>query len=118
MVNVLKEMIKYPDSTILLNFDDDEYSQGYGLNEKVSGAPTKGDILHPYISDHDFRVCNGYKLYVFDKQYHRNLTADQPIKVEHKFDEPIPYHIKQYALVLTNILVSKSSDGQRNFDMN
>ena len=46
---------KCPDSGILLNYDDVDYSQGYGQNKEASKAPTKDDILQPYISEHDFR---------------------------------------------------------------
>ena len=57
---------KYPDS-VFLNYDDDDYSQGYGQNKQAFKALTKGDILKPFISDHDFRATNvgndnGYNL--------------------------------------------------------
>ena len=38
---------KYPDSGILLNNDDDYYSQGYHQIEETFRALTKGDILNP-----------------------------------------------------------------------
>ena len=84
---------------------------------------TKDDILQPYISEADFRRSNvaandiGYNLYVFDIRYQRNFTNSQPIKVEFKFDGVVPNDINEYALVLTNKLVSISSDGQRHFDL-
>ena len=54
---------RYPDSGILLNYDDDYYSQGYGQIKEAFKSLTKGDILQPYISDHDFRSSNdGMKL--------------------------------------------------------
>ena len=49
---------KYPDSAILLNYDDDEYSQGYGQFKEAFRALTSDDILQPYISDNDFRSSN------------------------------------------------------------
>ena len=45
---------KYPDSCILFNFDDDDYSQGYGQIKEAFKALTQGDILQPHISEHDF----------------------------------------------------------------
>ena len=83
---------------------------------------TKDDILEPYISDNDFRSyndCNniGYILYVFDIRYRKNFESAQPIKVEFKFDGVISAGIYGYALVLTNRLISISSDGQRHFDL-
>ena len=60
---------RYPDNAILLNYDDDDYNQGYGQIKEAFKALTKDDILQPYISDDDFRSSNnnndvGYNLYV------------------------------------------------------
>ena len=112
---------KYSDTRISLNYDDDEYSQGYHQIEEAFKAPTKDDILQRYISEGDFRTPNvraadvGYYLYIFDKRYQKNYTASQPIKVEFKFDGVVPNNVNGYALVLTNKLFSISSDGQRHF---
>ena len=114
---------KYPDSGILLNYDDDDYSQGYHQIKEAFRALTKDDILQSYISEADFRSSNaaandvGYNLYVFDIRYQKNFTNSQPIKVEFKFDGVVPNDINGYALVLTNKLISISSDGQRHFDL-
>ena len=114
---------KYPDAGVLLNYDDDDYSHGYHQIKEAFKALTKDNILQPYISDDNFRTSNvlandvGYKLYVFDIRYQKNFTNSQPIKVEFKFDGVIPNDINGYALVLTNKLVSISSDGQRHFDL-
>ena len=114
---------KYPDAAILLNYDDDDYSQGYHQIEEVFRALTKDDILQPFISDDNFRTSNaaandvGYNLYVFDIRYQKNFESVQPIKVEVKFDGVVPNDINGYALVLTNNLASISSDEQRYFDL-
>ena len=114
---------KYPDAGILLNNDDDDYSPGYHQIKEAFRALTKDDILQPYISEADFRSSNaaandvGYNLYVFDIRYQKDFTNSQPIKVEFKFDGVVPNDINGYALVLTNKLVSISSDGQRHFDL-
>ena len=60
-----------PDSGIIINYDDDDYSQAYGQFKEAFRALTKDDILKPYITDHDFRSSNegnnvGNNLYVFD----------------------------------------------------
>ena len=98
---------RYPDSAILLNYDDDDYSQGYGLIKEAFKALTKDDILQPYISEDDFRSSNegdniGYNIYAFDIRYQKNFENAQPVKVEFKFSENIPAGIYGYALVLTN----------------
>ena len=114
---------RYPDSGILLIYDDDYYSQGYGQTKEAFKSLTKGDILQPYISDHDFRSSNdgneiGYNIYAFDIRYQKNFENAQPVKVEFKFSEGILGGIYGYALVLTNRLASISSVGQRMFDLN
>ena len=113
---------KYPDSAILLNYDDDDYNQGYGQIKEAFRALTKDDILQPYISDKDFKSSNnnndiGYNLYVFDIRYQKDFQNSQPIKVEFKFTGAVPAGIYGYALVLTNKRISISSDGQRHFDL-
>ena len=113
---------KYPDTGIFLNYDDDDYSQGYHQIKEAFKALTKDDILQPYKSE-DFRTSNvraadvGYNLYVFDIRYQKKYTASQPIKVEFKFDGVVPNNVNGYALVLSNKLVPVSSDGQRHFDL-
>ena len=113
----------YSDGGLLLNYYDDDYSQGYSQIKEAFRALTKDDILPTYISDDDFRSSNaaandvGYNLYVFDIQYRKNYTASQPNKVEYKFDGVVPNDINAYALILTKKLVSISSDGQRHFDL-
>ena len=112
---------RYPDSAILLSYDDDDYSQGFGQIKETFKAITKGDILKPYITEDDFRSSNegnniGYNIYAFDIRYQKNFENAQPVKVEFKFSEKINAGIYGYALVLTNRLVSITSDGQRMFD--
>ena len=113
---------RYPDSAILLIYDNDDYSQGNGQIKEAFRALTKDDILKPYISEPDFRSSNdgkniGYILYVFDIRYQKNFESPQPIKVEFKFSENVPAARYGYALVLTNNLISINSDGQRHFDI-
>ena len=114
---------KYPDASILLSFDDNDYAQGYHQIKEAFRALTKDDILQPYISEDDFRSSNvraddvGYNLFVFDIRYQNNFKNSQPIKVEFKFGGVVPNIINGYALVLTSKLVSLSSDGQRQFDL-
>ena len=113
---------QYPDTAILLNYDDDDYSQGYGRIKEAFKVLTKDDILQPYTSEDDFRSSNegnniGYNIYAFDIQYQKNFENAQPVKVEFKFSENVAAGIYGYALVLTNKLISIGSDGQRHFDL-
>ena len=50
-------------------------------------------------------------------RYQQIFTNSQPIEVEFMFDGSILNDFNGYALVLTNKLVSISSDGQRQFDL-
>ena len=116
---------KYPDSAILINYDDDDdyyYSQGYGQVKEAFRALSEDDILEPYISQHDFRSsndCNNIRenLYVFDIRYQKNFGSAQSVKVEFKFTGNVPEILNSYALVLTNKVISISSDGQTQFDL-
>ena len=77
---------KYPDSAILLNYNDDDYSRGYGQVKEAFKALTKVDIIQPFVSEHDFRSSNvgnniGYNIHVFDIRYHKNFESPQPVKV-------------------------------------
>ena len=114
---------KYPDSGILLYYNDYDYSQGYRQIREAFKTLTRDNILQPYISEHDFRSSNddndiGYNVYAFDIRYQKNSEKSQPIKVEFKFDGIVPAGLYSYVLVLTNRLISISSDGQRMFDLN
>ena len=113
---------KYLDSAMLLRYNDDDYSQGYGQTEEYFKALTEDDLLQPYISEHDFRPSNdgnniGYNIHVFDKRYQKIFDSAQPIKMYIKFSEINLAGIYGYALVLTSKLVSINSDGQRMFDL-
>ena len=113
---------RYPDSAILLNYEDDDFSQGYGQIKEAFTALAKDDILKPYISEDLFRSSNegnniGYNIYPFDIRFQKNFENAQPVKKDIKFSENIPAGIYGYALVLTNRLASISSDGQRMFDL-
>ena len=113
---------KNPDSGILLNYNDDDYSQGYCQIKEVFKALTKENILQPYITEFDFRSSNdgdkiGYNIHSFDIRYPKIFESGQSVKVEFKLDDVVPARIYGYALVLTNRVVSISSDGQRTFDL-
>ena len=100
---------KYPDSAILLNYNDDEYSQGYAQMKETFKALAKDNILQPYTSENDFRSSNddndvGYNIYAFDIRYQKNFQSSPSIKIEFKFDGVNPAGIYGYALVLTNRL--------------
>ena len=78
-----------------MNYNDDDYSQGYGQIKEAFKALTKDDILQPYISENDYRSSNdgnniGYIIHVFDIRYQKIYESGQSVKVEFKFDGIIP----------------------------
>ena len=82
---------RYPDTGILLNYNDDDYSQGYGQLKEAFKALTKDDMLQPYISEDDFRSSHdvdniGYNIHAFDIRYQKNFEGGQSVRVEVKFD--------------------------------
>ena len=113
---------KDPDSGIILNYNDDDHSHGYGQIKEAFRSLTKDVILQPYLTHHVFRfsiVGNdvAYKLYVFDIRYQKNLLSAQPRKVEFNLSENNLAGVHDFALVLMNKLVSISSDGQKRCDL-
>ena len=48
--------VKYPVAGVVLNFEDDDYSQGCGQIKEAFRALTKNDFLQLHISDHDLRT--------------------------------------------------------------
>ena len=64
---------KHVDGSILLNWDHDDYSQGYGQNKETFRALTKDNTFQQFISDHDFKVDFGYKLYVFRIRHQKKM---------------------------------------------
>ena len=91
-------------------------------NKEAFSGLKKDDIPQPYISDQDFWSSNkdndvGYDLYVFDIRHQKNFTAAETIKVEFKFSAYVPAGVYGYVSVLTNKLISISSDGKRHFDL-
>ena len=113
---------KNHDTAILIIYNADDYSQGYGQIKEAFRARTNDNILQPYITEDDFRSSNdgvniAYKKHDFDIRYQKNFERGQSVKVELKFDGVVPAGIYSRALILTNRLVSTNSDGQRMFDL-
>ena len=77
---------KYPDSATLINYEDDDYSQGYGQRKEAFKALTKDNLLQPHISEDDFRSNNngnndGYIIHVSDIQYQKHYQSGQPVEM-------------------------------------
>ena len=87
---------------MVVNYDDDDYSQGHGQIKEFFRALTKDDKLQPYITEHDFGLSNDsddnmFNIHSFDIRYQNNFRSAQPINVEVKFSEktfPVGYMVK------------------------
>ena len=82
----------------------------------------KNNILEPHRCGGDFRSSNksigiGDNFYVFKIRYQEVCTATQTVQVEAKFSDGVDSGVIGCALVVTNRLVSVSSDGRRHFDL-
>ena len=76
---------RYPDTVILLNYNDDDHSQGYGQTKEAFKALTKDDILPPYISEYDFIGSNdgdniGSNIHALDIRYQKKLKVVNRLK--------------------------------------
>ena len=85
-------------------------------------------ILQPKLSDQDFKSTNvkavgkddssvAYNFYVSHIRYRKEFSEAQPINIEFNFDGVVPAVVNEYAISLTNIMISNSSDGQRQWDL-
>ena len=86
---------KYSDNVILINYDDDDFSEGYGQIKEAFEVITKDDILQPYLTEDDLRSsfdgdAIGYNIHAFDVRYQKNFESAQTIKIEFKFGGVIP----------------------------
>ena len=73
---------RYPDSAILLSYDDDDYSQGYGETKEAFRALTEENILQPYISEDDLISSNddvsiGYNIHSSDIRYQSSTSQSR-----------------------------------------
>ena len=80
---------------MFLNYNDDDYSQGYGQIKEAFKVFTKDNILQPYMTEKDFRSSNngdsiGYNIHSFAKRCQKNFESGQSVKVEFKLDGVVP----------------------------
>ena len=64
-----------------MNYNDDDYSQGYAQITEPFRSLNKDDILQPYLSENDFGSSNdgdniGYKVHSFGLGYKLGLRTD------------------------------------------
>ena len=79
---------------------------------------SRDNFLQPYFNQH-FKWKGKYKFHVFDIHYEKNFSSPQHMKLKFIFRQSFPPDVPltDYVLVKTNMKISTSSDGQRNFDL-
>ena len=117
---------KFLGAGIICNFAMAEYSQTYGEIVSCFRHSAKNIILQLYITQKAFLTSNnypggnpGYNVYVSDNHHHQDFSSAQNIRVRFDFRPVVPAatNLTGYAVLLTNKLVSVSSDGQKQFNL-
>ena len=109
--------MKYPDNEFQVDFNRNKYNEPYNEIRRFYKDYIKGEGA-PYITFKDFKEL--YNLWVFDLRAQKENPSAQPIRVNFKFRAGFDHTANNYqavALVLTQKIISVSSDGQRQFDI-
>ena len=109
---------RYPADYKNLNYPRSNFHEAYYQIENFFLKHSEDRIMKPFIGPNSFRRF--YNLYVIDISNQKDHIAAQPISVEFKFYNKRDIDVKNYtafALVLTNRLISISSDSKRMFDI-
>ena len=106
----------FPENGISCDYNRDNYSEAYHEIEIFFIHQTQTTFLKPIIDLDMFRT--DFNFNIFDLNNQKEKIAAQPIRIEFIFDGIIRANVyTSFALVLSNRLVSVSSDGQRHFDL-
>ena len=109
---------RYPNDYINLDYSRNNFHEAYYQIENFFLKHSGDRLMKPFIGPNSFRTS--YNLYVFDISSQKDHIGAQPISVDFKFYNSPGVNVLDhtaFALVLTNKLVSISSDGKRMFDI-
>ena len=109
--------VRYPDHEYQVDFDRNKYNEPYNEIRRFYKDYIRGEGS-PYITFKDYKEL--YNLWVFDLRAQKDNPSAQPIQVNFKFRagyDAVANNYQATALVLTQKVVSVSSDGQRQFDL-
>ena len=108
---------RYRDNEFQVDFNRNEYNEPYNEIGRFYKDYIKGEGS-PYTTFKDFKEL--YILWVFDLRAQKDNPSAQPIMVNFKFSAAFNHAANNYkavALVLTQNMISVSSDGARMFDI-
>ena len=109
--------VRYPEHEYQVDFERNKYNEPYNENRRFYKDYIKGEGS-PYKTFKDFKEL--YNLWVFDLRAQKDNPSAQPIQVNFKFRAGCDAVVANYqatALVLTQKIISVSSDGARQFDI-
>ena len=109
--------VRYPDHEYQVDFDRNKYNEPYNEIRRFYKDYIKGEGS-PYITFKDFKEL--YNLWVFDLRAQKDNPSAQPISINFKFRagyDAVANNYQATALVLTQKIISVSSDGARQFDL-
>lgn len=107
---------RYPEDRMNIDYSRNNYLQAYGEIKNFWNNHVGEHLLDPRITKSEFK--NDYNFYVFDLRHQKEHLSAQPIKLEFQLQgDVVRENYVATALVLTNKLVSVSSDGQKMFDL-
>ena len=109
--------VRYPEHEYQVDFDRNKYNEPYNGIYRFYKEYIRSEG-RPSISFKDFKEL--YNLWVFDLRAQKDNPSAQPISVKFKFRVDFDAKANNYqalALVLTQKIISVSSDGQRQFDI-
>ena len=109
--------VRYQDHEIQIDFQRNKYNEPYNEVRIFYKDYIKGEGA-PYISFRDFKEL--YNLHVFVLRTQKDNASAQPIRVDFKLRAgyyAVATNYQATALVLTQKVISVSSDGVRMFDV-
>ena len=109
--------VRYPEHEYQVDFERNKYNEPYNEIRRFYKDYIKGEGS-PYITFKDFKEI--YNLWVFDLRAQKETPSPQPIQVNFKFRtgyDAVANNYQATALVLTQKIISVSSDGARQFDI-
>ena len=108
--------VRYPDHEYQVDFERNKYNEPYNEIRRFYKDYIKGEGS-PYITFEDFKEL--YNLWVFDLRAQKDNPSAQPISINFKFRAGYDAVATNYqaTALLTQKIISVSSDGSRQFDI-
>ena len=111
---------KYTETGMKTDNAKQSHSQAYGELVSRFRQLSKANILQPFVSQNDLSRDENFNLYVLDMRYQISFSSPPNVKVDFRFASgaahAVPVGLIGFALVLSDKLISISSDSQKHLD--